>query len=356
MSTTNRPSRFFWFLGVVVLIVSAAGTAWIIKNPPSTQAPGGGDGAALAHEVVCFGHVDVEHGVVSLYPTQPGRVQEVKVAEGQSVKKGAVLVQLDDSLAKLLRDQAQADRDAAAAQEREVTNLTKQKEYKIAQQNAAIKAMESRLAAAEKAWQRKEELFKANQLNRTEVDAAHDLVREANSLLEAEKDKLSELNLLNPEAGIARAKADVAAKDARLKQAELSIKECKLLAPQDGLVLRVLIGKGDVLGTQPKQPAILFCPDEERIIRAEVEQEFASRVKEKTVATIQDDTTTSDKWYGKVERISDWYTHRRSILQEPFQFNDVRTLECIIRLDKPTAEQKPLRIGQRVRVLIGRGP
>jgi multidrug resistance efflux pump len=346
----------FWFLGVVVLIVSAAGTAWIIKNPPSGQGPGPADNAAMAHEVVCFGHVDVEHGVVSLYPTQPGRVQEVKIVEGQLVDKDAVLVQLDDSLAKLLREQAQADRDAAVAQEREAANLPQQKEFKMAQQNAAIKAMESRLAAAQKAWERKEELFKANQLNRTELDAAHDLVLEANSLLDAEKNKLKELNLLNPEASIARAKADVAAKEARMKQAELSIKECKLLAPQKGLVLRVLIGKGDVLGAQPKQPAILFCPDEERIIRAEVEQEFASRVKEGTAATIQDDTTTSDKWSGKVERISDWYTHRRSILQEPFQFNDVRTLECIIRLDKPTPEQKPLRIGQRVRVLIGRGP
>jgi multidrug resistance efflux pump len=356
MSTANRPSRFFWLLGVIVLIVSAAGTAWIIKNPPSPEVPGRGDGAATAHEVVCFGHVDVEHGVVSLYPTQPGRVEEVKVVEGQHVQKGHVLVQVDDSLAKLFRDQAKADLQAAVAQEGEAANLRKQKECKVAQQNAAIKAVEFRLAAAEKAWQRKEELFKANQLNRTELDAANDMVQELKSLLEAERNKLKELNLLNPEAGITRAKADVAAKEARLKQAELSISECKLRAPEAGLVLRVLIGRGDVLGAQPKQPAILFCPDEERIIRAEVEQEFASRVERGTPATIQDDTTTSEKWHGKVERISDWYTHRRSILQEPFQFNDVRTLECIIRLDKPAAESKPLRIGQRVRVLIGREP
>src|SRR5207244_9084019 len=100
---------------------------------------------------------------------------------------------------------------------------------------------------------------------------------------------------------------------------------------------------------QPKQPAILFCPDEERIVRAEVEQEFARRVTAGARATIQDDTTTSETWSGRVQRISDWYTHRRSILQEPFQFNDVRTLECIIRLD-PKADAKP-RIGQRVRVL-----
>jgi hypothetical protein len=50
-----------------------------------------------------------------------------------------------------------------------------------------------------------------------------------------------------------------------------------------------------------------------------------------------------------VIRVSDWYTHRRSILQEPFQLNDVRTLEWLIALDPG---QQPLRIGQRVRVTI----
>jgi hypothetical protein len=37
------------------------------------------------------------------------------------------------------------------------------------------------------------------------------------------------------------------------------------------------------------------------------------------------------------------------MLLEPLQFNDVRTLECIITLDP---NQPPLRIGQRVRVRI----
>ena len=59
---------------------------------------------------------------------------------------------------------------------------------------------------------------------------------------------------------------------------------------------------------------------------------------------------TNETWRGKVVRLSDWYTHRRSMLQEPLQFNDVRTLECIVQLDPG---QSALRIGQRVRVTLG---
>jgi hypothetical protein len=40
------------------------------------------------------------------------------------------------------------------------------------------------------------------------------------------------------------------------------------------------------------------------------------------------------------------------MLQEPLQFNDVRTLECIVQLDPG---QPALRIGQRVRVTLGAG-
>jgi hypothetical protein len=94
---------------------------------------------------------------------------------------------------------------------------------------------------------------------------------------------------------------------------------------------------------------VLFCPSLPFIVRAEVEQEFAGRVAVGQKALIQDDATGGGSWTGQVKSISGWYSHRRSMLLEPLQFNDVRTLECIITLD---AGQAPLRIGQRVRVTL----
>jgi hypothetical protein len=54
-------------------------------------------------------------------------------------------------------------------------------------------------------------------------------------------------------------------------------------------------------------------------------------------------------WTGKVLRVGDWMAHRRSILPDPSQFHDIRTLECIIEI---APNQAPLRIGQRVRVAL----
>jgi len=87
------------------------------------------------------------------------------------------------------------------------------------------------------------------------------------------------------------------------------------------------------------------------IVRAEVEQEFAGRVAVGQKALVQDDATGGGSWRGQVKSLSGWYSHRRSMLLEPLQFNDVRTLECIVTLD-PDQDLTQLRIGQRVRVTL----
>jgi multidrug resistance efflux pump len=115
----------------------------------------------------------------------------------------------------------------------------------------------------------------------------------------------------------------------------------------------VQVSVGETLGASARQPAVLFCPNDPRIVRAEVEQEFAGRVSLGQKADIEDDATGGHKWTGKVERVSDWYSQRRSVLLEPLQFNDVRTLECIVTIDPDSVEPgHPPRIGQRVRVIL----
>lgn len=344
-----RPDRLLWFCGLALLGVSIAGAGWVLHSHA-----GGPDGAAPEppdQGVVCFGHVDVEHGITSLYPLQPGRVVEVMARETQLVKAGEVLLRLDDTLARQRLREAEADLDAAQAQLGQARKAPEQQEARLAQQREAVEALARKAAAARHALARKRRLQELQQLNAEEVKVGEELVKEAEAGARAEKAKLGELELLDPGVLVRRAEADVAAKQARVEQAKKGVEETALRAPVDGTILRVLVGPGEVLGPQPVKPALFFCPNGPRLIRAEVEQEFAGRVKAGYPAAIQDDTTVKDsRWRGQVVRVGDWYTHRRSILQEPLQFNDVRTLECIVELEPG---QPPLRIGQRVRVTIG---
>jgi multidrug resistance efflux pump len=347
-----RRIRVWLFLGLSGLVASAAGAGWLLQSAAGDGPRGAGDETAnprRASRVVCLGHVDTERGVAALSPLQPGRVAAIRVNEGDTVQGGSVLLRLDDSVARNHVQEAEQDLKASLAQRDQAKRMPGQHQAKVAQQQALIEVMQRRLSAAEHALTTKQKLRKDNFLSAEELHGAADLVDELRAAVRAEQEKMQELRLVDPQVAVARAEAEVAAKQARLEQAQQGLEECTLRAPSDGKVLRIHVSPGDVLGPQAKQPAVLFCPEGPRVVRAEVEQEFAGRVAAGQVALIQDDTRAEDRWHGKVLRISDWYTQRRSVMQDPLQLTDVRTLECIIAVEPG---QAALRIGQRVRVTL----
>jgi multidrug resistance efflux pump len=333
--------------GVGLLAAAIGGTQWMLSR---NLARGAAHASAPAAEVVvCFGHVDVPGGVVALTPLQPGRIVGIDVKEDESVDAGTVLLRLDDSAARLRVEEARAAVTAGERQVEEIARTPARHGLQVAQQEAAIDGVGHRLDAARHQVERKRDLYKRDQLNVHELAAAEDLVRELESVDRAEREKLRELRLLDPEPGVRRAEAEVTAARARLAQAERAVEECLLKAPRAGKVLRLQAAVGDLAGVPGAAP-ILFCPDGPRIVRAEVAQEFAAAVSVGAECSIADDCRGSGPtWKGKVAHVSDWYTRRRSVVLEPMQHNDVRTLECVIEL----APGEPLRIGQQVRVTIG---
>jgi multidrug resistance efflux pump len=339
--------RWLWLVGVFVAVASVVG-AGLVPGSRSAIAPVTEPVTPTIAAVACFGYVDVEPGVAALYPLQPGRVEKVCVHENDEVVAGTVLVRLDARQAEQLVRQAQADLDAAQAQLLRARKATEQQRLRESEQTAAVEVLRHRLKAAELVLARKVQLLNVA-TNDNEVAAAREQCAELETAVRGEADKLAELRLNDPALDIRRAEADVAAKQARLDLAHLSLDECQLKAPVDGKVLRLQVSPGDVLGPQPARPIVLFCPKGPRIVRAEIPQEFSEGVAPCQAVVVRDDTRAQTTWRGKVRILSDWYSHRRSIWQDPLQYNDVRTLESIIDIDPG---QPPLRIGQRVLVQV----
>jgi multidrug resistance efflux pump len=300
--------------------------------------------------VVCFGHVDLETGVREMHPTMPGRVAEVLVREGEIVPAGVTLLRMEDTLARRRVDEARAALDAAQAELAEGRILPEQHRLLQEQARAAAKAAEAQRNMAEEALTRKQELERKNLLtNRSELLISQEQLtaaKEALLIKEAEKRSLS---LRDPQTAVRLLEIKVARAEALLAQAKAALGDYVLIAPKAGTVLRVTVGPGDTLAGPPRQAAIQFCPEGPRVIRAEVEQAFAALIAEGQTVRIEDDTHAAGQWTGRVQRVSDWFTQKRATLQEPLQFNDVRTLECVIALDP---DQQRLRLNQRVRVTI----
>jgi multidrug resistance efflux pump len=338
-------------LGAAALTASAFYAAPLLKNgtgskDSSSSAPPADSGVAIG-----FGHVDVERGLSKLHPAQPGRVTAIPAQENVPLKKGDVLVQVDDEAHRLLVAEAQADLKAAEADLAKAEKLPAQHAEGVKQQKAAVEAARHEKGKAEALLARLVKRIDAKiEGSKEERDAAEEAVKQAAAAVKVQEAKLAALELLDPALEVERAQSAVAARRSKLKQAEHAVEECKLRAPAAGAVLRLQVAVGDLLGPNSPQPAVLFCPSEKRIVRAEIEQEFAARVRVGEHAELKDYARLEGKWAGKVKSVSDWYTQRRSILLEPRQFNDVRTLECIIELDSDA----DLKIGQRMIVTIGK--
>ncbi len=104
-------------LGLTALIICALGALpAIVPNLRSENIERERADSPPRQSVVCFGYSDVGLGVTPLYPLTPGRVVKVEVRESQSVEAGTVLVRLDDRLARLRLQEAEADLEAAQAQ------------------------------------------------------------------------------------------------------------------------------------------------------------------------------------------------------------------------------------------------
>jgi multidrug resistance efflux pump len=353
-ATPRRRVRLAVGLSGVLFLTSLTVTAVALRSHArdgNNTAPSLPPTSSTPRRAVAIGHVDVEGGVTPLYPVQPGRVVKVDAHEGTAVEAGAALFTMDETLARIQVDEARAALEGAQVQQRNAGILTKQHAEKVAGQQQAVKAAQADVELAHVQLDRaRRRLENGTGATKEDVRSAELMVQKAEAALKGEQSKLAAVEALKPSIAEELANKDVAAKQALLRKAEYALKECTVRAPFAGTPLRILTSVGETLGPNPRQPAMYFCSNGPRIVRAEIEQEFADRVKAGMAATVQDDATGAGEWRGKVQRVSDWYSQRRSILLEPLQFNDVRTLECIVTLDANQAGT--LRIGQRVRVIL----
>jgi multidrug resistance efflux pump len=352
----DEPKRRIPGLGIIiaiaVLILPIAGVAWWLNRPKGGDSGGGRDLADL--DVVCLGRVDGLTPVASLEPAIPGRVVELFVTDGQAVKAGDRILRLDDESLKLKEEEAKAAVEAAdievqyAVLERNLYPIRK------ATQKSALAAANERLNASRKLLDEKRAGQKFGTVTAVELIAAELEIKQLEQLEQVEQSRMKEVD----ESELAvKLKVDAANTKKTMahiaeKQAKKAVNDCVLVAPTNGVVLRVQTSRGEAVVPGGMQPPIIFRPESQLVVRAELEQEFLGRVQKGMKATIRDDArANSPTWNGTVLRVGNWVARKRTVLLEPGEVNDVRTVECVIVLDGDTTG---LLVGQRMRVRIGK--
>lgn len=259
------------------------------------------------------GVIDVEGGLVQVAAQRDGVVRDVFVKEGEAVRKDQPLAVIDDRLATIQLSINQAQ---------------------LMEKQAATDAQAVRVEKA-----------------RRERDRLTPLARTRAVAQKALDDAETELRLATAE--LAQRKAEIATAEAQVRSASYEREVRTIRAPSDGVIVRRLVRPGDGLSTLNVTSLFYFAPSTERVVRAEVDEQFAPLLREGQSADISleaDQGSVAAR--GRVTRIGRAYGPRRATTYEPRDRADVRILEAIISFDGPAP---PVPLGQRVIVRFNSG-
>lgn len=184
----------------------------------------------------------------SLTPRITARIVKVLVDEGDRVKKGALLVRLDDR-----EEQNQI---------RSIQAELQAQEAKIASLRSDLAAAQSDLTYLEREFSRAKRLFAGKAISRSALDAAQNRYEVAKSRIQGLQDSISSL-----EQGL---KSLVS----QLHQARIRLSYTRMRAPYDGVVERRYQDPGDL--AQPSHPVLqIFVPDKLRLSFSLVQEDLA---------------------------------------------------------------------------------
>lgn len=351
-------TRWSLYLLLVAMVGSLFGAAYVYQTgrPLAAQHFDSKGPSQQGLGVWCHGRVDLESGVLQLVPQQPGSVTEVIAFEGQSVKKGDVLLKVQDQPFVHKVAEAQAAVNIAEKQLVEARQSLDQFEEVVRAQQAVVLGHREKLAAAESKLAEGERLLgilNNPKTGKIDIEAGRREVNALRAVVTAEEANLERIKKGRPDPKIDQSIKNVEMKKALLDQAREAFDRCSLKAPQDGLILQIQATVGTQFSAQPNHPAVIMAPNQSRIVRVEVDQEFASRITLGAVAQIQDEFNNSGPTYvGKVLRIGEAFLRKRPEFgPEIITSNgDNRVLEVIVSLEDANPMPK---LGQRMRVNIG---
>ena len=290
----TRTLLFTGFVGVAVIgatVLQAvnAGSGGTQRTPTTAGRRTGDSGIAAEGRVVTYPGAEVR-----VAAERSGRLLAVHVQEGQQVRKGELLAEIESDELRAALDEARARVDEADA-EAHLAELNRERRGRLVTEGIA---------------------------------AAHDLDQAVRDL------------------EIARARVETAR--ATVARHEAQIEKSRLLAPITGTVT---VRDRDAGETVEAGEAVITLANLGRLrIDGEVDEADAGALALGALVTIAAEGYPGRNWTGKVEEISDAVTLRKLKPQDPGRPTDTRILAVKVAL----AESTPLKLGTTVELKIAR--
>lgn len=274
--TDARRRRRRW-VGLVALALTAVGAFWLKGR--ATAETASVEAGEVGERIVARAVVVPVDGVAEVRPRTDGRVVKVLVREGESVKAGDLLAEIEPELVESEVARREAELDSLRGSAASVAQGARPEELSLAE--AELRATKEELALAESRALREQKLAERGVSPTSAADEAKRALGVARARVDAAEARVRLARAGGRRSEVSSANARVRAAKAAVSQAKQELDKTRVTAPIDGVILARRIDPGDVIaGSSAGVGAPAFeLADPTRIeLEMEVEEVDSSRL------------------------------------------------------------------------------
>lgn len=250
------------------------------------------------------GYITTDDALVDSYqstisPKILGKVSVLAAKEGDFVKAGQLLVQLDQT--DILNSAHQAEATLVSSQAKLNTSKAGSRSQQIATAQAQVNQTQVAYDLAKKNYERMSSLYSQNLISKQQAEIAENQLAQAEAGLNAAKNTLSMVEEGSTKEQIAEAEAGVIVAEAGLQTAKGQLLNTVIKAPFDGVISKRWVMPGDVV--QPSQPIFSLFDIKNVWITADFEETKLSSLHVGQIVEILVDAYPGVKFAGHVKEL-----------------------------------------------------
>jgi len=260
-----------------------------------------------------------------------GRLKSVNVEEGDRVKRGQILAELENADYRARVASAEAELAQREAELRRTVNGSRTEERREAE--AAKHAANAVLENAKNEAERRRGLAERNVISRDEADRYERAYRVAQAEFERASQQFALVDAEAREEDRSKAEANVSEAYARLAESRAIYEKSFIRAPIDGVILRKLRHTGESVSTQFDSPVITMADDSVLRVRLDVDETDVAKLKVGQRAYVTAEAYSDQKFEGHVIRVGRILGKKNVRTDEPTEHVDTKILETLIELN-----------------------